>query len=144
MKILRFGSLLSMLIIPLFLTTQTVQAQSLGTPKKVSEHLMKLNLAIADLSVMSEAPDTSSQVDVILASTSSSTNAERNREIVNRKWARAVNYVDETYGPNAADKFQAIGQRINRHLKQKFGEPKAAKIEKEFFLLFQKKFISPS
>ncbi len=144
MRILRLGSIVSMIVIPLFLAAPTVEAGPLGLPEKVSEQMMKLNLALADLSTMSGAQDTPSQVNLIIASTSSISNAAQNRKFVHSRWNRAVNYVDETYGPNAAEKFQTLGNRINRKLKEQFGPAEAARIEKKFFILFEKKFISPS
>lgn len=144
MRILRLGSIVSMLVIPLFLAAPTVQAGPLGLPEKVSEQMMKLNLALADLSSLSEVEDTPSQVSLILASTSSNSTADQNRQFVHSRWNRAVNYVDETYGPNAAEKFETLGNRINKKLKEKFGPAEAARIEKKFIILFEKKFISPS
>lgn len=138
----------SALAVPLMLVAPATQAQTFSKFAALSKQLKSIQLTIAQLPGVDTPTSADSQVNLILASVDSTgytnPNGQTNRQIVNRQFAKAVDYVDENVGPEAAAAFQKAGQRVNRRLVARFGNNKAATIEKRFFRLVQKKFISPS
>lgn len=138
----------SSIAIALMLVAPATQAQTFAKYAALSAQLKSIQLKIAQLPGVDASTNADSQVSLIMASVNSTgytnPNGQTNRQIVNRQFAKAVDYVDEIYGPDASAAFEKAGQRVNRRLIERFGNDKAATIEKRFFRLVQKKFISPS